>query len=335
MNTLKFRVIDKIAETKESFSFVLKPLDGVLAEHSPGKYLPIKIRTEKGLLFRSYSLSSSAAANEDFKITVKRENGGRGSNWLCDNVNVGDLVETLPPAGEFYPQNWERDFIFFAGGSGITPVISIIKTALIKYNNRMKLFYANSSKDSVIFREELKELSLAYPERFDIEFWSDDEKGIPTSSAFEQYVDDTSEVEYFLCGPAPFMGGVENFLIESKVPPGLITKESFAGSVSDDNGDKNESKEKNFAVSVLLNGSRTEVMCSEDNFILKEIINAGVNVPNSCGAGNCGSCMCSLLSGDVVLEENTVLDPSDEEDGWILACRSKPKSRFIEISFDE
>ena len=114
MNTLKFRVIDKIAETKESFSFVLKPLDGVLAEHSPGKYFPIKIRTEKGLLFRSYSLSSSASANEDFKITVKRERGGRGSNWLCDNVKVGDFIETLPPAGSFHPQYWDRDFVFFA-----------------------------------------------------------------------------------------------------------------------------------------------------------------------------------------------------------------------------
>ena len=80
---------------------------------------------------------------------------------------------------------------------------------------------------------------------------------------------------------------------------------------------------------------RINLKTEEDEIILKEIINAGVNVPNSCGAGNCGSCMCSLLSGDVVLEENTVLDPSDEEDGWILACRSKPKSRFIEISFDE
>lgn len=334
MNTLKFQVIEKVKETNESFSFLLKPLGGVFPEHTPGKYLPIKIRTEKGLLFRSYSLSSSAAADEDFKITVKREKGGRGSNWLCDNVNVGDLVETLPPAGNFYPQNWGRDFIFFAGGSGITPVISIIKTALNKYDNNIKLFYANSSKRSVIFHEELKKLSFDYPERLDVEFWLDDEKGIPTSTAFEKYVDSDSEAEYFICGPAPFMEGVGRFLMDSKVPLDLITKESFAGGVSDENIEKNESKEKDVTVSVVLNGVRTDVMCSEGSYILKEIISAGVNVPNSCGAGNCGSCMCSLLSGDVVLEKNTVLDSSDEEDGWILACRSKPKSKYIEISFD-
>ncbi|WP_454837577.1 FAD-binding oxidoreductase [Pseudomonas rhizophila] len=151
MNTLKFQVIEKVKETNESFSFLLKPLGGVFPEHMPGKYLPIKIRTEKGLLFRSYSLSSSAAADEDFKITVKREKGGRGSNWLCDNVNVGDLVETLPPAGNFYPQNWGRDFIFFAGGSGITPVIYIIKTALNKHDNNIKLFYAKTHLRGLLY----------------------------------------------------------------------------------------------------------------------------------------------------------------------------------------
>ncbi|WP_454837576.1 flavin reductase family protein [Pseudomonas rhizophila] len=156
----------------------------------------------------------------------------------------------------------------------------------------------------------MKKLSFDYPERLDVEFWLDDEKGIPTSTAFEKYVDSDSEAEYFICGPAPFMEGVGRFLMDSKVPLDLITKESFAGGVSDDNIEKNESKEKDVTVSVVLNGVRTDVMCSEGSYILKEIISAGVNVPNSCGAGNCGSCMCSLLSGDVVLEKNTVLDPS-------------------------
>lgn len=335
MNILKFRVVEKIQETNDSFSFVLSPLGGSVPEHISGKYFPIKIRTDRGVLFRSYSLSSSAAVDEEFKITVKREKGGRGSNWLCDNINVGDVVETLPPAGDFYPKSWDRDLVFFAGGSGITPVISIIKTALAKHKNKIKLFYANSSKDSVIFHDELKSLALDYPERLDIEFWLDDEKGVPSPVAFKQYVRDGTGTEYFLCGPSPFMESVEGFLTDSDIASYLITKESFSGVVSDEDVEERESKEKDITVSVVLNGVRTDVMCAEDDFILKEIIGAGINVPNSCGAGNCGSCMCSLLSGDVLLEKNTVLDASDKEDGWVLACRSKPKSKHIEISFDQ
>lgn len=335
MNILKLNVIEKIKETGDSFSFVFRLADNSKLAYKSGQYLPIKIPHESGILFRSYSISSSPDINDDVKITVRREKGGKGSNWLCDNLNVGDLVESLLPAGEFFPQSWDEPFALFAGGSGITPIISIIKTALLKSNNKMKLFYANSSTNSVIFEKELKELSLKYHDRLKIDFWMDQEKGIPTERAFEFCIDSNPKTRYFLCGPAPFMGGVEKFLIKSNIPIESITKESFTGSVSTEPVKETDNSHKNIRVSVILNGIKTEVMCSEDDYILDEILKTGINVPNSCGVGNCGSCICSLISGDVVLESNAVFSGPEIEDGWTLACRSKPRSNDVEISFDE
>lgn len=335
MNILEFEVVNKIKETDDSFSFVLKPINNTRPGYKSGQYLPIKIHHKSGVLFRSYSLSSSPAANEDFKITVKRVQGGKGSNWLCDNINVGDSLETLYPAGNFYPQHWNTNTVLFAGGSGITPIISIIKTMLIKYNNKIKLFYASSLRRSVIFKKELKALALQYPERLKVEFWLSDEQGTPTPSEFERYIDSDPHIQYLMCGPTPFMDSAEKLLIDSGIASDLITKESFTGSASSECDTVESSAEKDVTVNFMLNGIKNSVMCSEDDFILNEIIKAGINVPSSCCAGNCGSCMCLLVSGDVILESNTVLDASDEEDGWILACRSKPKSKYIEISFDQ
>merc|ERR1712000_790418 len=196
-----------------------------------------------------------------------------GSNWLCDNLMVDDVLESLSPAGDFFPKAWDTNFVFFAGGSGITPIFSIIKTNLLAHNSKIRLFYANSDKNSVIFSEELFQLQKDFPDRLSIDLWLDEENGIPTDSAFFEYIDKVNESQYFFC--------------------------------------------------------------SENDFILAEMLRNGMNVPNSCGVGNCGSCICNLLHGEVILESNAVLDSSDEEDGWILACRSRPRSKYIEVSFDE
>lgn len=334
MNILKFKVIDKIQEIEDAYSFLLQPLDDTALVYKPGQYLPVRIDHEKGMFYRSYSFSSSPEVDREFKFTVKRETGGKGSNWLCDNVKIGDQLKTLRPAGDFLAKDLDGYFVFFAGGSGITPIISIIKSALHNKKNKIKLFYANSSKKSIIFEKEIKDLILNNPDDFQVVFWLDDEKGVPTDTDFKDYINNDFPTQYFLCGPAPFMAAVEKTLVAASVPEEQVTKESFVSNAFKPVEEVMSNSSKDVRVRVVLNGVTTDVMCSEDNFILNDLVKSGLNIPNSCGAGNCGSCMCNLVSGDVYLETNAVLDASDEKEGWILACRSKPKSKEIEISFD-
>ncbi len=335
MDVLRFRVVDKVAETKDSYSFFLKFLGEGDINYISGQYLPVKIPHEEGILFRSYSLSSSPNIDDLFRITVKREKGGKGSNWLCDNLMVDDVLESLSPAGDFFPKVWDTNFVFFAGGSGITPIFSIIKTNLLAHNSKIRLFYANSDKNSVIFSEELFQLQKDFPDRLSIDLWLDEENGIPTDSAFFEYIDKVNESQYFLCGPSAFMESVEKCLEKAAVPKSDIAIESFVGVFPDKISNGSSSSDKDITVRVLLNGEKKDIFCSENDFILAEMLRNGMNVPNSCGVGNCGSCICNLLHGEVILESNAVLDSSDEEDGWILACRSRPRSKYIEVSFDE
>ena len=173
-------VLEVIRETSDALSLVLAVAD---AEHTPlsyqpGQFLTLRIpRDDGGALARCYSLASSPLGAENPKVTVKRVPGGYGSSWLCDNARAGMRLTALPPAGTFVPRSLDADLLLIAGGSGITPIIAILKSAMLGGHGHVVLIYANHDASSVIFASELRELAKANPHRLQVIHWLTSKRG--------------------------------------------------------------------------------------------------------------------------------------------------------------
>ena len=333
-------VTEVIEETEDSKSIVLRKPDGAagLFNYRPGQFLTIRIPSDRtGHVARSYSLSSAPDIDDDLKVTVKRTNGGYGSNWLCDNVIPGSSITALPPSGRFTPTNFGDDLLLFAAGSGITPMISILKTALLRAECSVTLFYANRDSGSVIFRRELDEYALEFEERLEVHYWLDDKQGFPPWEKFAALAAEHPSCEVFVCGPAPFMNTVSAGLRSAGVPKERHHQEVFV-SVSGDPfeaprsiGDDSSGPTVETVVHVA--GATHRFGWSAGRSLVDALLDRGVDVPFSCRSGECGSCACTVLSGKVVMEKSNILDPDDIAEGYVLGCQSRPDSGPIEIEF--
>jgi len=207
------RVAEVISETGDAFSLVLAvppELAGAFA-YRPGQFLTVRIPQDRdGSVARCYSLSSSPHAGDLPTITVKRTAGGHASNWIADHVRAGFVLDTLPPAGTFSPRSLEGDFLLFAAGSGITPVISILKSALAAGPGRVVLIYANRDERSVIFSSELRR--LAESGRLLVIHWLDSLHGEPTAAGLAALARPYTAAEAFACGPDPYLAVVRQAL---------------------------------------------------------------------------------------------------------------------------
>jgi 3-ketosteroid 9alpha-monooxygenase subunit B len=179
---VKLTVTEVIEETHHARSLVFAVADNEQAplHYLPGQFLTLRVPNESGdAVARCYSLASSPHTDSAPKVTIKRVDGGHGSNWLCDNVTVGQVIEALPPAGAFTPRTLDADLLLWAGGSGITPVMSILKSALARGTGKVTLVYANRDERSVIFAAELRELMAQHPDRLTVLHWLESVQGLP------------------------------------------------------------------------------------------------------------------------------------------------------------
>ena len=339
---LQVRVVEVIRETADAHTLVLEPAagSGEGISYKPGQFLTVRIPSDRPAgAARCYSLCSSPLQDEKLKITVKRTREGYGSNWLCDNVVEGDTLDILRPAGTFTPHSLTTDFLFFAGGSGVTPVMSIIKSALAGGTGLMTLIYANQDESSVIFREELIALAKAHPGRLNVIHWLGTVQGLPDTASIGALAAPYTDREVFICGPGPFMDCVAQSLNTLKVPPERIHIERFtslgtdpfapaAAIVSDGGGD-------DAVVEVQLDGRSSSVAWPAGNRLLDVLLNAGVDAPFSCREGACSACVCRVLEGEVRMEKNEVLDAADLREGFTLACQAVPVSPQVKVTYDE
>ena len=198
------RVRRVIAETPDTVSVVLDLTDELrdTFAYVAGQFLTFRVRIDDETHLRSYSMSSSPDVDDELQVTIKRVEGGAVSNWFNDALATGDIVETTSPAGHFCIDSASGDLVGFAGGSGITPVISLMKTALATTSRRVRLFYANRDRDSVIFDRDLSALAERYPDRVEIVHHFDSDGGFVTEPAITGYVDNAAS--YYICGPGPF-----------------------------------------------------------------------------------------------------------------------------------
>lgn len=336
----RVRVAEVVHETADASSFVLEPVDGRELRYRPGQFLTLRVPSDlTGFAARSYSLSSASEVGEPPRISVKRTNGGYASNWLCDHLRAGHEVEVLPPAGVFTPEDWSRPLLLVAAGSGVTPVLSILKAALHGQTPHVTLWYANRDESSVMFAAEIAELARTYPDRLLVVHWLESVQSRPTAAALAGHLAPWRDREVFLCGPAPFMDATEKALADLGVEERLIHTERFmslsgdpfAGAVDEDAADADNAA----TVEVSLDGETHELRWPRTTPLLDVLLDAGLDAPYSCREGACSACACVLLEGEAEMRNNEVLGPEDIADGIVLGCQARPLTDRLRISYDE
>lgn len=223
------KVARVIAETADATSVELDvpPSLAPLFAYRPGQFLTLRVAHPDGELARCYSLSSSPGIDPRPRVTIKRVAGGRASNWLCDRLRKGAQVDVMAPAGVFVPARLDGDFTLLAGGSGITPMLSIIKAVLAHGAGRIWLLYANRDPESIIFRAELQALARQYPQRLVVQHWLDQVQGVPDTEQLQALLASHGADQYFICGPKPFMDGAQAALKALGVERGKVRVERF------------------------------------------------------------------------------------------------------------
>jgi 3-ketosteroid 9alpha-monooxygenase subunit B len=341
------RVSEVVSETSDTRSLVFE-VPQELAEryaYRPGQFVTLRIPDSNGgSVARCYSLSSSPAHDGELKVTVKRVQDGYGSNWICDNVTAGTTVDILPPSGAFTPRSADEDLLLFAGGSGITPVISIIKSTLAGGRGRLVLVYANQDEDSVIFGSELRRLSADHPDRLVVIHWLESVQGLPSTAQLLALATPFAEYEAFVCGPGPFMDAATEALGELGVPRKRVHVERFvsltenpfedAPSAETERPETQEEDQDAATVEVELDGQHHRFRWPAGTKLLDLLLENGLDAPFSCREGSCSACACWIQEGDVKLLRNEVLDQQDLDEGIILACQALPVTPEIRITYE-
>jgi 3-ketosteroid 9alpha-monooxygenase subunit B len=327
-------VKEVVKETGDAHSLVF---EGEPMPYKPGQFLTLRIPSDREPTARCYSLSSSPDVDDLLKVTVKRTVDGYGSNWVCDNVEAGTTVEVLPPAGHFTPRELGADLLLFAGGSGITPVISIIKSCLKRGRGKLALVYANRDEASVIFARELAELSKAHPDRLVVHHWLESVQGLPTAPQLAELARPYPGREAFVCGPAPYMEAVNRALTELGVPRPMVHIEKFVSLSGTTWGEPVEVVDDGGPTStghVELDGETSELAWPQQSKLLDLLLAKGLDAPYSCRQGDCSACACKLVEGEVTMLKNNVLEKEDLDEGWILACQSLPVTDVVKVSYE-
>lgn len=327
------RVKRVVRETSDAVSLVLDVPEccSTKYRYQAGQFLTLRVNVEGQELRRCYSMSS-APLEDELQITVKRDPGGVVSNWLNDQVAEGVEIHAAPPEGRFCLRDTADEIIAFAGGSGITPIMSLVRTALASSSRRVRLFYANRSRDSVIFADALSTLADEHADRLVVVHHIDEVGGVVTSSAVESFVTDAGAADYYICGPGPFMDTVEATVLAAGVPRDRVHLERF--SVEPVTADAAHDSEQTAQVVIELDHKTTTADYRAGNTLLQTARIAGLRAPASCETGSCGTCMARIVSGSARMLNNDALDDDEVAEGWVLTCQSLPTSRTVHVVYE-
>ncbi|WP_139983102.1 ferredoxin--NADP reductase [Nocardioides litoris] len=353
----ELEVVDVVEETADAHSITFRVPAGAEAEFSykPGQFLTVAVPSDRdGLAARCYSLCSSPTDESGtLTITVKRTADGYASNWMCDQVRPGSRVRVLPPSGIFTPASLDADLLLLAGGSGVTPVMSILRTALARGTGRVVVLYANRDERSVIFAAELARLAAEHPERLQVVHWLESVQGLPTQEQLRAFAADRASYDAFVCGPAPFMKLAVAALKDLGFPRERRHQEKFVSLGGNPFGDvpgltsPGEQVDDQVEVAddepVVAGPVRLEVELDgkthafddwDPRTRMLDFLEAkGVKAPWSCRAGECSACAIRLVEGEVRMAHNDVLDDEDLADGIRLGCQSTPVTDVVRGSY--
>lgn len=348
-------ISDIVQETSDSIVVTLTP-DDKDREHfrfQPGQHLTLRTEIDGDDVRRNYSLCVSPR-DEQLRIGIKRVAGGLFSNWAASNFRIGGTVEAMPPRGRFtwlFETERRRRYVAFAGGSGITPILSLFKTGLeTELESRFTLFYGNRDSASIMFLEELGALKDRYLDRLGLYHFLDNEDGgvdlfygqlteERASAALEHVIGQSGIDAAFICGPGPMMDGAERALLAKGADPEAILIERFsAGSPVSDSPRTvlaPASTSSGLRYEVIIDGRRRSVLFDPaDGNFLDNVRAAGLPAPFACKAGVCATCRAKLRQGSVEMPVNYGLTKKEVDEGYILTCQSFPTDAGVVIDYD-
>jgi 3-ketosteroid 9alpha-monooxygenase subunit B len=338
----RLKVLHVIEETADArtIEFEIPAELKAAFQYKPGQHLQLHVPCAPRPLPRCYSLSGSPVIAEDaVRVTCKRMPEGRASGWLCTQLKAGDTLEVAAPAGMFTPRELDDDFLMFAGGSGITPVYSILRTVLNAGRGSIRLVYANRDERSIIFGKALARLSQEHPLRLQVIHWLDSVQGIPSPAQLAALARGWEKAQCFICGPHVFMDASAAALREAGVPHANVHIERFVSLPEDADEPMVAAAAPAPAagagtqVEAELDGVVTTTVCQPGQLLIEALEAAGMTPPFSCRSGACAACMCKLEEGEVELVHNHVLSQGDLDQGWILCCQAIPRSAKVKISY--
>jgi ring-1,2-phenylacetyl-CoA epoxidase subunit PaaE len=351
---LRVKKVEKETEDCVSIEFEVPEELKEAFQFKQGQNLTIKKVLKGEELRRNYSICTSPFDNK-LKVAVKKAEGGIFSTWANEELKAGDVLEVLPPTGKFYTgldPSQKKHYVAFAAGSGITPVLSIIKTTLLtEPKSEFTLVYGNRTKNAIIFKEELEALKDKFINRFRIYHILSREKTDAEINygrldvnklelLFSKLIDIKTCNEFFLCGPEEMIFCIKGYLEGRSVAPDKIHFELFTVPGQEKSKVKSQkSKEADEGpkakVSVKLDGVLFDFDLSyEGESILDAALNQGADLPYACKGGVCTTCKAKLAEGKVSMDVNWGLEPEEVEKGYILTCQSHPKTEKIIVDFD-
>ena len=349
---LKIIAIDRPIKSAATITFDIPNHLYESFNYHPGQHLIIKLFIEGKEARRTYSLNSCPFKNEALQVTVKRVKNGLVSNYINDKLKVGDELEVMIPQGRFYAEiNQEayKTYFLFAAGSGITPIISILKSVLIASPySAVNLIYGNTNQDTILFKKELDQLQEQYPERLQTvhtlsspKVWTTWEqwtgrKGRIDAKAVEWFITKyppiAQSTEYYICGPETMNISVRNTLMGLGIPKNLVHIEQFGGNVEALN--TTIEAVDNAQLSATLNGQTYQLHIPKGKTILQVLKDANANPPYSCESGICASCIAKVSKGKAEMKACMALEDNEIEKGFILTCQALPTTASLEVNFE-
>ncbi|HEV2078787.1 MAG TPA: 1,2-phenylacetyl-CoA epoxidase subunit PaaE [Allosphingosinicella sp.] len=348
-------IAEVVEETADAKSFRFEWPDELRETFAfkPGQHLTLRAEIDGEDVRRTYSLCV-APQDGELKVTVKRIAGGVFSNWANDNLKQGDTVEVMPPLGSFtwdFRPEARNHYVGFAGGSGITPVISLLKTALrTEPESRFTLFYGNRDSSSVIFLEELAQLKNRFMGRLQVHHFLAEEaedidlfNGMLDREKCDQILEMLVDVQgidaAFICGPGPMMDAAEAALMDASVPKERILIERFTAdrppAALEAHMQALQSQAQGLTLMVTLDGRKRRVeFDAKAGNILDSARASGLPAPYACKAGVCATCRARVVSGEVEMAARYGLSDEEVAAGYVLTCQSVPKGEGVEVDYD-
>lgn len=353
----QLEVTDVRRETRDAVVVTLKPRaeDASAFDFTQGQYLTFRNTFDGEELRRSYSICAGRDEGV-LRVGIKRVEGGAFSTWANEVLKPGDMLDAMPPMGKFYTAiepEADKHYLGFAGGSGITPLLSIIKTVLAREpKSRITLVYANRQINSIMFREDLEDLKNLYLGRFsvihvleqegqEIDLFTGRVDAAKMKALFERWIDPKSVDTAFICGPEPMMLAIAASLRDHGLTDAQIKFELFASGQPGRAKSKAVSRDavnpgSGTAATVTLDGAtRSFEMPRQGQSILEAALEANLDAPYACKAGVCSTCRCKVLQGKAEMAINHALEDYEVRAGYVLSCQAYPLTDKIVVSYDE
>jgi len=312
-------------------------------QYKPGQYITLSKDIDGEEVRRSYSVCTTP--NEGIAVVVKAIEDGIFSNYVNNHLKAGDSIKAMPPEGHFVieRQAENSNYCAFVAGSGITPVMSLVKSVLSSNStSKFILVYGNKSPDQTIFFNELLDLQKKFPERLFIEnVYSETQQDNAQFGRIEKpTVNYTLKNKYkgidfqtyFLCGPEPMIENIQNILKENGVEDSTIKYELFYSEKGDKDIENTDGKTK---LKVISDDEEYEFMMDQDDVILNAILEKDIDVPYSCQGGICSSCLAQIKEGEAEMRKNQILTDEEVKQGLILTCQAQPTTATVIVDYDD